>query len=75
MMSKTDQLKLQIKKQNWEEAFALAKTFRIWDNQKDREIITIAHEMKHSEEFYKSLGYNRFKIQEEAKSILKRIYG
>jgi len=74
MKTKTEKLTEMIKNKNWNEAFALAKTFRIWDIKKDKEIVTIAHEMNHSEKFYASMGYNKNSIQKQAQDILRDIY-
>ena len=75
MKTKTEKLKNFINNNEWDKAFALAKTFRIWDNKEDKEIVTIAHELNHNEKFYTSLGYDKFMIQDKAKYILERIYG
>ncbi len=73
-MTKTEKLKNLILNNEMTKALSLAKTFRIWDNKEDKEMVILAHECNQNPDFYRQIGKDIDASIEAGENVLRRIY-
>ena len=75
MDTKSDKLRALIKAEKWDDAFKLAKSFKLGFTKDEQADISRAHEMKSNPVFYKRLGFDEFVVKQKAIEALKKHYG
>lgn len=75
MDTKSDKLRALVKAEKWEEAFKLAKSFKLGFTKNEQADISRAHEIKTNVAFYKRLGFDEFVVKQKAIDVLKKHYG
>lgn len=75
MESKSDAVRRLVKIGAWNDALAIAKSFRLGITKEQHSAIVRAHECSHYPEFYKEVGYDVNDLIQKGCDVLVALYG
>lgn len=75
MESKSDAVRRLVKIGAWNDALAIAKSFRLGITKEQHSAIVRAHECSHYPEFYKEVGYDVNDLIQNGCDVLVALYG
>ncbi|QMT41258.1 hypothetical protein [Neisseria shayeganii] len=74
LVKKTDQVRALVAQRDYAGALRIASKFRMLAAD-DKKALVMAHECRHSPDFYRQLGLDTDALQQKGITVLQRLYG